>query len=266
MAQHDKEGMQLIWRAGLAGVAAVVVTLALWLVTELVFGGAAIIGAILGLVTFIFTGMAGGEPVVRYGDNASKPPAPTVPKAAPTVPASGEAPKSAPKAAPSASASASAPAASETVGASDVVKPSTPLAGEAELAARKGDWKYEGNGAAAADGGGAAAETPAVSAEAVAEATEAEPGTLYTDAAPADPDDLKQIKGVGPGLEKTLNELGIYKFSQIMTWGASEIAWVDARLKFKGRITRDDWIGQATTLASGGETEFSKKVDKGGVY
>ena len=62
-------------------------------------------------------------------------------------------------------------------------------------------------------------------------------------------DDLKKIKGVGPGLEKTLNELGIYHFEQIAAWGPSDIEWVDARLKFKGRITRDDWVSQAKDMA-----------------
>lgn len=94
--------------------------------------------------------------------------------------------------------------------------------------------------------------------------SEAEPD-LYS-SPPSDPDNLKEIKGVGPGLENTLNDLGIYKFSQIAAWGASEIAWVDARLKFKGRIERDSWVDQAKTLASGGDTEFSKRVDDGDVY
>jgi NADH-quinone oxidoreductase subunit E len=79
-------------------------------------------------------------------------------------------------------------------------------------------------------------------------------------------DDLKQLKGVGPKLEATLNELGFYHFDQVAKWGAAEISWVDARLKFKGRIERDGWIEQAKILAEGGETEFSKKVEKGGVY
>ena len=79
-------------------------------------------------------------------------------------------------------------------------------------------------------------------------------------------DDLKRIKGVGPGLEKTLNELGIYHFDQIAAWGAAHVEWVDARLKFKGRITRDEWIDQAKTLASGQDTAFSKRVDDGDVY
>lgn len=80
-------------------------------------------------------------------------------------------------------------------------------------------------------------------------------------------DDLKRIKGVGPGLEKALHGMGVYHFDQIANWTASEIAWVDDNLlRFKGRATRDNWVEQAKTLAEGGETAFSSKVDKGDVY
>lgn len=72
-------------------------------------------------------------------------------------------------------------------------------------------------------------------------------------------DDLKKISGVGPVLEKKLNALGIYHFSQIAAFTDEEIEQVDDALSFKGRITRDDWLGQAKILADGGETEFSKK-------
>jgi len=76
-------------------------------------------------------------------------------------------------------------------------------------------------------------------------------------AAPRDggPDDLKEIKGVGPKLETLCHELGIYHFDQIAGWGPDEVAWMDENLKgFKGRVTRDNWIEQAKTLAAGGET------------
>ena len=73
-------------------------------------------------------------------------------------------------------------------------------------------------------------------------------------------DDLKMIKGVGPKLEQTLNELGFWHFDQVSKWTAEEIAWVDDNLKFKGRILRDGWIDQATALAAGEETEFSKRA------
>lgn len=78
-------------------------------------------------------------------------------------------------------------------------------------------------------------------------------------------DDLKQLKGVGPKLEGVLNSLGVYHFDQVASWGAEEIAWVDARLKFKGRIERDGWVDQARILAEGGTTEFSKRVAAGEV-
>lgn len=80
-------------------------------------------------------------------------------------------------------------------------------------------------------------------------------------------DDLKQIKGVGPKLEQLLNEMGFYHFDQIAGWSADEVAWVNENLKgFKGRVTRDNWIEQATTLAAGGETDFSKRVEDGNIY
>lgn len=62
-------------------------------------------------------------------------------------------------------------------------------------------------------------------------------------------DDLKRISGVGPKLEGVLNEMGFWHFDQVAAWGAAEIAWVDSRLKFKGRIERDNWVAQATELA-----------------
>ena len=80
-------------------------------------------------------------------------------------------------------------------------------------------------------------------------------------------DDLKQIKGVGPKLEKQLNALGYWHFDQIAGWSDSDVAWVDENLEgFKGRVSRDGWVEQAKVLAGGGETEFSKRVEDGDVY
>ncbi|GAA6181028.1 hypothetical protein NBRC116594_24660 [Shimia sp. NS0008-38b] len=82
----------------------------------------------------------------------------------------------------------------------------------------------------------------------------------------ASKDDLKQLKGVGPALEKKLHENGVTTFAQIAAWGAADIEDMDTKLSFKGRIARDGWVDQAKQLAAGEETEFSKKVAKGGVY
>lgn len=80
-------------------------------------------------------------------------------------------------------------------------------------------------------------------------------------------DNLKEIKGVGPKLEQLLHGLGYFHFDQIANWTEAELAWVDDNLEgFKGRASRDNWVEQARILAAGGETEFSKRVDKGEVY
>ncbi len=85
---------------------------------------------------------------------------------------------------------------------------------------------------------------------------------LLTAARPGGADDLKLISGVGPKLEQTLNDLGVYHFDQVASWRKKEIEWVDSQLRFKGRIERDGWIAQAKTLAAGGETEFSVRKKK----
>ncbi|MCF6231837.1 MAG: NADH-quinone oxidoreductase subunit NuoE [Rhodobacteraceae bacterium] len=80
-------------------------------------------------------------------------------------------------------------------------------------------------------------------------------------------DDLKMIKGVGPKLENLLNSMGYFHFDQIADWRANDVAWVDENLKgFKGRVSRDNWVDQARSLARGEETAFSKKAAKDGIY
>ena len=62
-------------------------------------------------------------------------------------------------------------------------------------------------------------------------------------------DDLKLIKGVGPAIEKTLNEMGICRFDQIADMSEYEIDRIANKLKgFRSRIYREDWIGQARDL------------------
>lgn len=63
-------------------------------------------------------------------------------------------------------------------------------------------------------------------------------------------DDLKKIKGIGPKIEKQLNELGVHRFAQIAAWSDDNVKWVDGYLSFRGRIQREEWISQAKTLAS----------------
>ncbi|QND63997.1 NADH-ubiquinone dehydrogenase [Mesorhizobium loti] len=66
---------------------------------------------------------------------------------------------------------------------------------------------------------------------------------------PAKPADLKAISGIGPKLEKVLNGLGIWTYTQIAAWTPQEVAWVEDYLSLTGRIGRDDWTAQAAALA-----------------
>ncbi|WGW02969.1 50S ribosomal protein L21 [Tropicibacter oceani] len=88
----------------------------------------------------------------------------------------------------------------------------------------------------------AAAEAPA------AEGTK--PANLLTEARGGKADDLKKISGVGPKLEGLLHENGVFHFDQVAAWNAEEIAYMDDKLSFKGRIERDNWIEQAAKLAA----------------
>jgi predicted flap endonuclease-1-like 5' DNA nuclease len=78
-------------------------------------------------------------------------------------------------------------------------------------------------------------------------------------------DDLKRIRGIGVLIEKRLNAMAITRYEQIAHWTAEYIERVSNRLDFKGRIERENWIEQARILASGGQTEFSRRVDRGDV-
>jgi len=63
--------------------------------------------------------------------------------------------------------------------------------------------------------------------------------------------DLTLIKGIGPGLMRQLNELGVTSVEQIAAMSKAKMARIDAKLaSFKGRCFRDDWIGQAKALTA----------------
>jgi len=69
--------------------------------------------------------------------------------------------------------------------------------------------------------------------------------------APVRQDDLKMISGVGPGLERKLQDAGIVSYAQIASLTDAEITELETTvIKFAGRIKRDDWIGQATQLVT----------------
>lgn len=98
----------------------------------------------------------------------------------------------------------------------------------------------------AAAAGAAAAMSDEDAATADDPGNDGAPMLLAADA--TDPDDLQQIKGIGPKIAGILKELGIQRFEQIAEWTPENVSWVNAHLKFKGRIEREEWIPQAKAL------------------
>lgn len=65
--------------------------------------------------------------------------------------------------------------------------------------------------------------------------------------------DLTEINGVGPVIVEKLNAIGITSLEQIAAFTDEDIERVNGELNFKGRIERDDWVGQAKQLLKAGK-------------
>lgn len=65
----------------------------------------------------------------------------------------------------------------------------------------------------------------------------------------AEADDLKDIVGVGPFLERKLHSLGIYTFRQVANFTKEDADKVNNLIEFfPGRIERDNWVDQASAF------------------
>ena len=86
------------------------------------------------------------------------------------------------------------------------------------------------------------------------EASEEEINSLLSNLGTFDPetqqaDDLKKVNGIGPVMEKKLNQIGIFTFDQVSKMTATEYDLLDSITgSFPGRAQRDDWAGQAAKL------------------
>src|SRR5262249_3758178 len=79
-------------------------------------------------------------------------------------------------------------------------------------------------------------------------------------------DDLQEIVGVGPVLERLLHRHGVHTFRQVALWTPQDVRRIDAALKeFHGRIRRDHWVRQARTLhrQRHGESVSRRKPSEG---
>ncbi|RYF73449.1 MAG: hypothetical protein EOO39_10405 [Cytophagaceae bacterium] len=74
----------------------------------------------------------------------------------------------------------------------------------------------------------------------------------------AEADDLKDIVGVGPFLERKLHSLGIYTFRQVGNFTKEDIDKVNEIIEFfPGRIERDNWVSQSKAFY---EQKYGRKV------
>ncbi len=62
-------------------------------------------------------------------------------------------------------------------------------------------------------------------------------------------EDLGVIKGLGPKAAAALKAGGVTSVGQIAAWTDEDIDRWDASINGRGRIRRDDWVGQAKALA-----------------
>jgi large subunit ribosomal protein L21 len=116
-----------------------------------------------------------------------------------------------------------------------------------EILAKGGDK----SGVKAAVGAGSIGAVAVAATETKAPAKKAAPKKAEAPKAAAGGDDLKKLSGVGPALEKKLHEAGVTSFAQIAAWTEADVADMDEKLSFKGRIEREGWIAQAQELAKG---------------
>ena len=64
-------------------------------------------------------------------------------------------------------------------------------------------------------------------------------------------DDLKQLSGVGPALEKKLHSAGVRSFEQIAAWSAKDVEAINEKISSKGRVEKEGWIDQAKEKLKG---------------
>ena len=65
-------------------------------------------------------------------------------------------------------------------------------------------------------------------------------------------DDLAAMKGIGPMIERQLNQIGIYTFQQLANLNADDIEIIsDAVVLYPGRVAREQWVEQAKERLNG---------------
>lgn len=80
------------------------------------------------------------------------------------------------------------------------------------------------------------------------------PASTKKSTAKAKPDDLSQVKGIGPVIQKKLIAAGITSFAQLAALSPDQAQKLDEQLNLQGRVIRENWVSQAAKLATGDAT------------
>ena len=215
------------------------------------------IGAIVFLVAGLILGMYWGAPAV-----AASQPAVVAPLSAP-VPApvpfavadvAAKVPSSAAYSASEPAAAAAIPATPQTVsGPAAMFTSAVPMDATTAKPARTAKPKIAAEPAAAK----VAAKPASAKAPRVPKAIKPAGLVRLTGPRNGRADDLKEIEGIGPVLEKLCHSLGFYHFDQIAGWSDADVSSVNVEMKtFKGRILRDRWVPQAKIIVAEGLDAF----------
>lgn len=74
------------------------------------------------------------------------------------------------------------------------------------------------------------------------------------------PDALTAISGIGNAIEAKLHEIGIFHYAQIAQWNLDQAVWIERNIGFSGRVTREDWVGQAGKMAEAVSASATKRT------
>ena len=64
-------------------------------------------------------------------------------------------------------------------------------------------------------------------------------------------DDISLIAGIGPKIYAALTDMGITTYAQVAAWTPEDVTRIEADIKQKGRVAREEWIEQAKELMAG---------------
>lgn len=75
-------------------------------------------------------------------------------------------------------------------------------------------------------------------------------------------DNLQRIRGINAEIEQLVGRQRVTRYAQIASWAKADVERFDQLLGQNGRIALENWIEQAQILARGGDTAYSRDLDR----